>query len=209
MIDECGLQQGFSYRFPEIAPPTNFTSLQTACKRQARAFVCLKAYAKCLQPLSKQILLSMIASRQKYNKEICHENISDAASKLLEYNKCMHANNGAEKAIEAEINSIIVPEAIINTKFSKNQDRINQSCCSVSRSRDEYMAASSPRCSRHSAAAATMIDSYLSDSLKIICPNFDSKLNECDKLPKLTLPKQPTSKSFVKPIIGVVQALAP
>lgn len=209
MIDECGLQQGYSSRFTELEPPRNFTFLTSSCKRQHDALRCLRAHAKCLPPLSKQVLLTLVSSRQKYQKKICSEKPSESARKLIEYNECMFNNGGMVKAANAEFNSIITPEAIVRAKFDTVQDRIKQSCCSVAKARKEYMAAAEPQCKSMLDVPTELIDSYLADTVGIICPDFDSKIKQnCDQIKSLDLSKEPVSKSFIKPIISVVQTLA-
>lgn len=210
IVDECGLQQGFSHRFQEFAWPTNHTFLLSSCKRQADALKCLRAYAKCLPPLSKQVLIAMVNSRQKYNKKICSEKQSESATKLLELNQCMHNNKQAvEKGIQAELNSISTPEAIVNSKIDSVQERIKQSCCSVAKVRKEFMDATVPYCKQYSPVASDIIDSYLADTVGIICPDFESKLrHDCEKLPKLGSPKSSNARFFIRPIINVIQTLA-
>lgn len=210
IIDECGLQQGYSHRYREFNYPTNQTFLMSSCKRQADAFKCLRAYAKCLQPLSKQVLLAMVASRQKYNKKICTEKQSDAAVKLIELNQCLLGNKASQdKAIEAEINSVLVPEAIVGSKIDSVQDRLKHSCCSVAKVRKEFLDASTLNCKQHIQTATDLIDSYLAETVGIICPDPDSKKNqECDKLPKLAMPKSASARYFVRPILNVIQTLA-
>lgn len=208
IVDECGLQQGFSHRYRDFAYPTNHTFLLSSCKRQADALKCLRASAKCLPPLPKQVLIAMVNSRQKYNKKICAEKQSEAATKLLELNQCM-ANNKptVEKAIQAELNSILVPESIVNSKIDSVQERIKQSCCSVARVRKEFMDATVPHCKQHSQVASDVIDSYLAETVGIICPDFESKRHDCEKLPKLVAPKSSNARFFVRPIINVIQTL--
>lgn len=210
VIDECGLQQGFSHKHKDFGYPTNHTFLLSSCKRQADAFKCLRAYSKCLPPLSKQVLIAMVNSRQKYNKRICTEKQSDAATKLLELDQCMLGNKVAvEKGLQAELNAIAVPEAIVNSKIDNLQDRIKHSCCSVAKVRKEFMDATMPHCKQHSQVASEIIDSYLSDTVGIICPDFESKARfDCDKLPKLTAPKTSTHEFFVRPILNVIATLA-
>lgn len=89
IIDECGLMQGFSFRFQEALYPTNHESLLKDCKRQTDSLRCLKIYAKCLPPLTEGILMSMIGNRSKYNKKLCTETPSDVSRRFLEMNKCM------------------------------------------------------------------------------------------------------------------------
>lgn len=182
----------------------------SSCKRNADAFKCLRAYSKCLQPLSKQVLLAMVNSRQKFNKKICTEKQSDAATKLLEFNQCMLGNKqAAEKAYEAEIQSITVPESIVGGKIADVQDRLKHSCCSVARVRKEFLESSTTNCKQHIQAATDLIDSYLAETVGIICPDPDSKKNqECDKLPKLVISKTANARYFVRPILNVVQTLA-
>lgn len=57
-------------------------------------------------------------------------------------------------------------------------------------------------------AVAELIDSYLADSISIICPDFDKGLTFCDKLPKLNTVKEAKSKFFILPVLDVVQLLA-
>lgn len=210
VIDECGLQQGFSHRFPDFAYPTNHSALLTACKRQTDALKCLRAYSKCLPPLSKQVLIAMVNSRQKYNKRICSEKPTEAALKFLELNQCMQTHKvGVEKGIQAELNSIATPEAIVNSKIDSLQERIKHSCCSVAKVRKEFMDTTVPHCKQYSQVSSEIIDSYLGETVGIICPDFDSKLRyDCDKLPKLATPKSTSARFFVRPILNVIQTLA-
>lgn len=152
----------------------------------------------------------MVNSRTKYNKRICSEKQSDAATKFLELNQCMHSNKVAvEKGQLAELNSITTPEAIVNSKIDSVQERIKQSCCSVAKVRKEYMDATLPHCKQYSQVATELIDSYLAETVGIICPDFETKLrSDCEKLPKLTAPKSSNSRFFVRPIINVIQTLA-
>lgn len=209
VIDECGLQQGNSYRFHEFAYPTNQSSLISSCKRSNEALKCLRAYAKCLPPLSKQVLNAMVMSRQRYNKKVCTEKPSDAALKFIELGKCMAENKAAsDKGYMAEVNSITTPEAIVNSKIEPVQQRLKQSCCSVAKVRKEYMDATMPHCKQYSHTASEVIDSYLADTVGIVCPDFEKKKEECDKLPKLTTSKNPQHRFFVRPILDVIQTLA-
>lgn len=57
-------------------------------------------------------------------------------------------------------------------------------------------------------AVADLIDSYLADSIGIICPDFDKGMTFCDKLPKLNTSKTAKSKFFILPVLDVVQLLA-
>lgn len=152
----------------------------------------------------------MVNSRQKYNKKICSEKQSDAATKLLELNQCMtNSKASTEKGIQAEMNSITTPEAIVNSKIDLVQDKIKHSCCSVGKVRKEFMDATVPHCKQYSQVASELIDSYLADTVGIICPDFESKLRQdCDKLPKLTTTKTGSAKFFVRPIINVIGTLA-
>lgn len=210
-IDECGLQQGFSFRFGEFSYPTNHSSLMESCKRQTDALKCLRASSKCLPPLSKQVLIAMVSSRQKYNKRICSEKQNDAATKFLELNQCMKNHKSAqEKGLQAEMNSISVPEAIVNSKIDSVQERVKHSCCSVAKVRKEYLESTYPNCKQYSQVASEVIDSYLADTVGIICPDFESKLRQdCEKLPKLANSKSSSSRFFIRPILNVVQTLAP
>lgn len=154
----------------------------------------------------------MIKSREKYNKKICTEKQGEAATKLLELNKCMNNNPSThEKALQAEINSVAVPEAIVNTKIDSIQDRIRVSCCSVAKVRKDYMDASVPSCEKHQQTASEIIDSYLADTVGIICPNFDDKdTKSCDKNDiKIVPSKKTNARSFIRPIIDVIQTLTP
>lgn len=209
MIDECGLQQGFSHRFNEFSYPTNHTQLLTSCKRQADALKCLRYYSTCLQPLPKQVLLAMVASRQKYNKKICAEKPTESATKLVELTQCMTSNKAAhERGVQAEMNSILVPEAIVNGKIETTQERIKHSCCSVARVRKDFLDALEPECQQYSSTASDIIDSYLADTVGIICPDFNTKVQQyCDKLPKLTTPKSSNARYFIRPIMNVIQRL--
>lgn len=152
----------------------------------------------------------MVNSRQKYNKRICSEKQSEAATKLMELNQCMLNNKASlDKGIQAEINSITTPEAIVNSKIDSVQDRIKHSCCSVAKVRKDFMDATVPHCKQYSGIASEIIDSYLADTVGIICPDFESKLRQdCEKLPKLTSSKPSNAKFFVRPIINVIQTLA-
>lgn len=209
VIDECGLQQGFSHRFDEYSYPTNHTFLLSSCKRQADALKCLRAYSKCLQPLPKQVLIAMVNSRQKYNKRICSEKQSESATKLMDLAQCMHNNKQSlDKAITAEMNSITIPEAIVNSKLESVQDRIKHSCCSVAKVRKEFLEATVPHCKQYTQVASEVIDSYLAETVGIICPDFESKRHDCDKLPKLATPKSSSARFFIRPIVNVIQTLA-
>lgn len=210
VIDECGLQQGYSHRVLDFAYPTNHTFLMSSCKRQADALKCLRSYSKCLPPLSKQVLIAMVNSRQKYQKKVCTDKPSEASTKLLELNQCVQQNKGShEKAIQAEISSITIPESITNSKISNVQERIKQSCCSVARVRKDFMDTTVPHCTQYSQVASELIDSYLAETVGIICPDFESKArHDCEKLPKLTVPKSSNAKFFVRPIINVIGTLA-
>lgn len=57
-------------------------------------------------------------------------------------------------------------------------------------------------------AVADLIDSYLADSISIICPDFDKGMAFCDKLPKLNVSQKAESKFFILPVLDVVQLLA-
>lgn len=207
-IDECGLQQGFSHRHDEFAYPTNHTYLMSSCKRQADALKCLRAYSKCLPPLSKQVLVAMVNSRQRYNKRICSEKPSEAANKFIELNQCMHNNKmSMEKGIQAELSSILTPEAIVNSKIGSVQERVKYSCCSVAKVRKDYLDATIPACKQHTQVASEVIDSYLAETVGIICPD-SQKNQDCDKLPALNIPASSNSRFFVRPILNVVQTLA-
>lgn len=207
VIDECGLQQGFSYRFLEFAYPTNHTDLLKSCKRQAEALKCLRAYAKCLPAMPKQVLIAMVSSRTKYNKKICSERLTEAASKFLDLGRCMMEDNAAfEKGLEAEINSVSIPETISRTKFDQVQEQLKVSCCSVAEVRQQYMDSTNPSCKQHTGTASEVIDSYLAETVGIVCPNFEKLRNDCAKVPRLT-PKAPQHRYFIKPIIDVIQTL--
>lgn len=209
IIDECGLQQGFSYRNSEFGYPMNHTNLLSSCKRQADALKCLKAYAKCLPPLSKQVLITMVNSRQRYNKKLCTEKPSETANKMLDLSKCMSNNrNLFEKGVQAELSAILTPEAIVNSKMESIQDRLKYSCCSVAKARREFMETTLPNCKQYSSVSSEMIDSYLADTVGIICPDFEGKRHECDKLPRLQLAKSSNSRFFLAPILNVIQTLA-
>lgn len=209
IIDECGLQQGFSYRFPDYIYPSNHTYLLSSCKRQGDALKCLKAYAKCLSPLPKQVLLAMVQSRQRYNKKICVEKPNDASSKLLELGQCMRNDQALmEKGTVAEVNAIIAPEALVSRKIDNVSERLKQSCCSVARSRREFMDTIVPGCKQFSPVAGDIIDSYLAETVGIICPDFEKMSKECDKLPKIEWAKTANSRHFIRPIMNVVQTLA-
>lgn len=153
----------------------------------------------------------MVSSRQKYNKRICSEKQNDAATKFLELNQCMKNHKSAqEKGLQAEMNSISVPEAIVNSKIDSVQERVKHSCCSVAKVRKEYLESTYPNCKQYSQVASEVIDSYLADTVGIICPDFESKLRQdCEKLPKLANSKSSSSRFFIRPILNVVQTLAP
>ena len=89
IIDECGLMQGFSFRYQDALYPTDQESLMKDCKRQAESLKCLKNYSECMAPLTKQVLLAMINNRKKYNKKLCTDTQSDVAKRFLDLNKCM------------------------------------------------------------------------------------------------------------------------
>lgn len=72
----------------------------------------------------------------------------------------------------------------------------------------KYIDASKPNCATYSGAVADLIDSYLADSIGIICPDFDKGMTFCDKLPKLNVSKEAKSKFFILPVLDVVQLLA-
>lgn len=205
-VDECGLQQGNSHRFEEFGYPTNQSFLTQTCKRQTDAFKCLHGYAKCLQPLPRQVLKAMITSRTKYNRKIC-ERDPEAANRLMELSKCMNTNKAAhEKGLKAELNSILISEAIVKGKIENSQDRLRYSCCSVAKVRKEFMEATLPHCAQHSQTATEIIDSYLSDTVDLICPK--NKNHNCDALAKLEVPSQPSFRYFIRPIINVIQTLS-
>lgn len=114
-----------------------------------------------------------------------------------------------EKGVQAELNAITVPEAIVNTKIDSVQDRIKHSCCSVAKVRKEFMDSAQPNCKQYTPVASDMIDSYLADTVGIVCPDFETKLrHDCEKLPKLTTGKPPHARFFVRPILNVIQTLA-
>lgn len=210
IIDECGLQQGYSYRFSEFAYPTNHSHLMTSCKRQFDALKCLKAYAKCLPPLSKQVLITMVNSRQKFSKKVCTEKANDYTNKVLELGQCMSKHrNLIEKGMQAELNSIVTPEAIVSTKIDSIQERLKHSCCSVAKARREFIDTTIPNCKQHIQTATDLIDSYLAETVGIICPDFEGRQrNDCDKLPKLSVAKSSNTRNFLGPILNVVQTLA-
>jgi len=163
-----------------------------------------------LQPLSKQVLIALVNSRQKYQKKVCSEKPSETAIKVMELSQCM-ANNKVnyDKGIQAELNSILTPEAIVSSKIENVQERVKQSCCSVAKVRREFLETTLPNCKQHTQAASEIIDSYLADTVGIICPDFDNKpKSECEKLPKLQASKSSNSRFFVRPILNVVQTLA-
>jgi hypothetical protein len=209
ILDECGLQQGFTYRFLEYGYPLNHTALLGSCKRQADALKCLKVYAKCLPPLSRQVLLAMVSSRQRFNKKICVEKPNETSSKVVELAQCMRNDKALwDKGAQAEVNAIVTPEAIVNHKTDNVAERLKQSCCSVARARKEFMESIMPGCKQYSSAASETIDSYLADTVGIICPDFEKLRNDCERLPKLTYAKQPNARHFIRPILNVVQTLA-
>lgn len=210
IIDECGVQQGYSYRFNDFSYPTNHTYLISSCKRQADALKCLKAYAKCLPPLSKQVLITMVGSRQKYNKKICTEKPSETALKVLELGRCIMDHKVLhDKGMQAEINAIVTPEAIVKSDISSAQERLKHSCCSVAKARREFMETTFPHCKQYSHVASEIIDSYLAETVGIICPDFEGRQrNECDKLPKLQTAKSSKTRNFLGPILSVIQTLA-
>lgn len=210
IIDECGLQQGFSYRFNDFNYPTNHTYLMSSCRRQSDALKCLKAYAKCLPPLSKQVLITMVSSRQKYNKKLCTEKPSETALKVIDLSRCVLNNRQlSEKAMQAEVNAIVTPEAILNGNIHSVQERLKHSCCSVAKARREFIEATFPHCKQHSQVASDMVDSYLAETVGLICPDMDGKQrSECEKLPKLPTAKSSSRRNFLGPILGVIQTLA-
>lgn len=152
----------------------------------------------------------MVNSRQRYNKKICTEKQSESATKLMELSQCMHDHKSAmDKGMAAEINSIVIPEAIVNSKIDSVQERIKHSCCSVAKVHKEFLDATTPDCKQHSQTASDVIDSYLADTVGIICPDFSTKpRSDCEKLPKLTTPKTSNARFFIRPIINVIQTLA-
>lgn len=152
----------------------------------------------------------MVNSRQKYNKKICTEKQSETATKLIELSQCMHNNKVSfEKGTQAELNSIVIPEAIVNSKIDSVQERIKHSCCSVAKVHKEFLEATVPTCKQYTQTASEVIDSYLADTVGIICPDFETKpRSDCEKLPKLTTPKSSNARFFIRPIINVIQTLA-
>lgn len=181
-----------------------------SCRRQTDAFKCLKAYSKCLGPLSKQVLIAMVNSRQKYNKRICSERPAEAASRLFEFAQCINKSaQSFEKSLQAELSAILTGEAIVGARIESAQERIKHSCCSVAKVRKDFLEATQPACEQHAQVASEMIDSYLAETVGIICPDFeDHKRQDCEKLPKLAIPKTSTARFFVRPILNVIQTLA-
>lgn len=210
VIDECGLQQGNSYRFLQFAYPTNQSSLAASCKRQADAIKCLRAYASCLPAMAKQVLLTMAISRHKYNKKICTDTHSEAAKKFIEMGHCMLETKPAyEKGLQTEITSILIPEVIVDNKFEQVQQRLKRSCCSVAEVRQQYMNSMIPSCKDHAQTAKSVIDSYLADTVGLVCHDFERLKEECKELPKLHIAHdaKPKHRFFVKPILDVIQTL--
>lgn len=152
----------------------------------------------------------MVASRQKYNKKLCTEKPSEMATKVLEFGQCMTSNkNLFEKGVQAELNAIVTPEAIMNSQIRSIQDRLKHSCCSVAKARREFMETTIPNCKQYTNVASEMIDSYLAETVGIICPDFEGKQrHDCEKLPKLQTAKSSSSRNFLGPILNVVQSLA-
>lgn len=153
----------------------------------------------------------MVNSRQRYHKRICSEKPSEAALKLIEMNQCMVNNKlNWEKGLQTELNSITVPEAIVNSKLDNVQERIKYSCCSVAKVRKEFMDSTIPNCKQYTHVASEMIDSYLADTVGIICPESDSSKPkyDCEKLSKLSASKSANARYFVRPILNVIQTLA-
>ncbi|KAG9509416.1 putative cytosolic iron-sulfur protein assembly protein CIAO1 [Fragariocoptes setiger] len=208
-IDECGIQQGFSFIELNYAYPTNHSSLLTACKRQAESFKCLKQYSKCMQPLSRQVLSAIIAGRIKYNKRLCSETPSDLGTKFVNAFKCITPfKNLMEKGVKAENYASVSSEAIANTKLNSSDIRLKYACCAVSEIKRQYIDSSRPNCAEHAPAVADLIDSYLADSIGIICPDFEKGMQFCDKLPKLNFTTKAKSRFFILPVLDVVQLLA-
>lgn len=207
-MDECGLTQGFSFIFNDYAYPTNHSALLKACKRQSEAFKCLKHYSKCLTPLSRQVLSAIIAGRIKYNRKLCAETVGDFNGKFIDTFKCMTKIKPLmEKGVKAEIFAAVVSEGIANTKLNSSDIRLKHACCAVSEIKRQYIDSTRPNCASHSGSIADLIDSYLADSIGIICPDFDKGMTFCDKLPKLNSSREAKSKFFILPVLDVVQLL--
>lgn len=181
----------------------------SSCRRQSDAFKCLKAYAKCLPPLSKQVLIALVQSRQKFNKRICTEKPTETAQRLIELSQCMlGSKEQTEKGTLAEMNAITLPESIVNAKIDSGSERLKYSCCSVAKSRKEFIDLTSPQCRQHSQMATELADSYLAETTGMICPDFDSKQrHDCDKLPKLPTSNKMQSRHFISPTLRVIQML--
>lgn len=73
------------------------------------------------------------------------------------------------------------------------------------------MDATLPACAQHTQTFGDLVDSYLADTVSLICPNFESSTSskDCDKLTKLEQPKQLKAKYFVRPILQVIDLLKP
>ena len=208
IIDECSFQQGYSFNKKEFAYPTNHSHLMSSCRRQSDGFKCLKAYAKCLPPLSRQVLTALVQSRQKFNKKICTEKPGEWSNKMLEADRCILGHKDLlEKGMQVEIHNIAVPEAILNSKIETTEERLKYSCCSVASSRREFIDISSPHCKQHLPIATELVDSFLAETTSIICPDNEKQRNECDKLPKLPISRA-KSRAFIFPTLKVIQTLA-
>lgn len=132
-IDECGLAQGFSFIFNEYAYPTNHSALLKSCKRQSESFKCLKHNAKCLTPLSRQVLSAIIAGRIKYNKRLCSDVVGEFNGKFIDAFKCMSKSKSLmDKGVKAEIFASAISEGIANTKLNSSDIRLKHACCAVS-----------------------------------------------------------------------------
>lgn len=151
----------------------------------------------------------MVNSRAKYNKKVCTEKPSEASNKFIELGKCMAENKAAsEKGMAAELSAITIPEAIVNSKIEPVQQRLKQSCCSVAKVRKDFLDATQPHCKQYTQVASEVIDSYLAETVGIVCPDFERHRSECDKIPKLIISKNPQHRFFVRPILDVIQTLA-
>lgn len=182
----------------------------STCKRQADAIKCLRAYAKCLPVMAKQVLLTMATSRNKHNKKICAEKQSDAGTRFIEMGKCMMETKASyEKGLQTEILSVTIPEVIVDSKIELVQDRLKRSCCSVADVRQQFMDSMNPHCKHHSHTAQEVIDSYLADTVGLVCHDFERLKKECKDLPQLkTTHATPKHRFFVKPILDVIQTLS-
>lgn len=211
ILDECSLQQGYSFRYHDYPYPTSHSALLTSCKRSNDALKCLRAYSKCLPPLTKQVMHALIQSRRTYNKKVCTETPNETAIKLVNYSQCCsNSKLCRDKGDQAEFNAIAFPDAIASAKMSV-EDRLHHSCCAVSRIKREFVETSTANCKQHMQGMAELVDSYVADTIGLICPDFNSPKPrfDCNKLAPLSLGKVPSSRYFVRPIVNVVQQLSP